>query len=296
MARLPPFIALRALEAAARLQSYSRAADELSVTHGAVSQQIRRLEEELGTVLFHREGNRMVPTPEASRLAGDVAGAIRALQSGVDALRADANTLVISTLAHFAGRWLAPRLTRLAESAPNMRIEIRVGDGLSTLGPDGVDLALRYGPGVYPRCQSELLFAESQFPVCAPSVLERHPIRTPEDLLTAPLLVHKTRPWAYWFKSVGLKAPAPVGGIVFDDTGMLIDAAVQGLGVALARGPFVEHDLASGRLVRPLREATAGEWSYFAVWRPESRKLPLIRAFVDWLRSEIALSADLREG
>jgi LysR family glycine cleavage system transcriptional activator len=290
MARLPPFMALRALEAAARHRSYSRAAEELHVTHGAVSHQIRRLEDELGTALFQRRGNAMEPSPEAVKLAARIAEALELMRRAVDeaAVGKDDEPLVISTLSSFAGRWLTPRLRRLADDIGEADLEVRAADGLANLVTDGVDAAVRYGSGAWTGTTSVPLFTETLFPVCTPEFLARHAIRTPEDLLRAPkLLLRQThRPWSVWFKSMGLEAPSNLGGMIFDDSDLLLQAAARGLGVALARSSLAEIDLAEGRLVRPLEGEAPAEAGFHFVWREDSRKLGRILRLRDWLLAE----------
>ncbi len=290
MPRLPPFMALRALEAAARHQSYSRAAEELHVTHGAVSHQIRRLEAELGAALFHRRGNAMEPSPAAAKLAASIAEALEVMRRAVDeaAAEQDAEPLVISTLSSFAGRWLTPRLRRLADDTGEGNLELRVADGLANLVTDGVDAAVRYGAGGWPGTSSAALFMETLFPVCTPEFLARHAIHKPQDLLAAPkLLLRQThRPWSVWFKSVGLEAPPNLGGMIFDDSDLLLQAAARGLGVALARSSLAEIDLDEGRLVRPLEGEAPAEAGFHFVWRDDSRKLKRILRLRDWLLAE----------
>jgi LysR family glycine cleavage system transcriptional activator len=286
--RLPPFFGLRALEAAARHQSYSRAAEELAVTHGAVSQQIRRLEAELGARLFERRGNAMHPTPEAARLAQEVAKALGQLQNAVAAFAQAAvrDPLVVSLDPQVASKWLPQRLTRLLADPAGQNLEIRVEERQADFVTDGVDLGVRYGTGRWPGVEAHRLFDESLHPVCSPAFAAEHPISRPEDLLTVPLLHHGYRPWSLWFGEFGLTAPAQTG-LLFEDSLMLLEAAAQGLGVALARSVLLENDLKSGRLVRPLPETmVASDLGVFVVWRPGARKVDRILALRDWLLAE----------
>lgn len=289
MVRLPPFFALRALEAAARHRSYSRAAQELAVTHGAVSQQIRRLEAELGARLFERRGNAMVPTPDAQRLAIEVANAMGLLKNAVAEFHAAAvaDPLVISLDTQFANRWLAPRLQRVLGDPACANLEIRVEERRADFVTDGVDVAVRYGAGRWDGVEAAHLFSETLVPVCSPEFLARHPIEAPADLLDAPLLHHGHRPWSLWFRTVGLEAPRQQR-MVFDDSLMLIEAAAQGIGAALARSALVEPELRSGRLVRLFDTGVASELGFWIVWRPDSRKLRRIAALRDWLIAEAA--------
>jgi len=285
--RLPPFFALRALEAAARHRSYSRAADELAVTHGAVSQQIRRLEAELGERLFERRGNAMVPTPAAQRLATELGHGFDVLQNAVAefAAGAERDPLVISLDPQFANRWLPTRLAKLLADPAGANLEFRVEERRADFTTDGVDAAVRYGGGRWDDVEARHLFAETLTPACSPEVAAAHPMREPRDLLTAPLLHHGYRPWRLWFNAFGLEAPPPRPGMVFDDSVMLVEAAAQGLGVALARSGLIERDLAAGRLVRPL-EGVASDLGFYIVWRADSRKLRRIHALRDWLVAE----------
>jgi LysR family glycine cleavage system transcriptional activator len=285
--RLPPFFALRALEAAARHKSYSRAAKELAVTHGAVSQQIRRLEAELGARLFERRGNAMIPTPAAERLASGIGRGLGVLQNAVAEFEAAAerDPLVVSLDPQFANRWLPSRLARLLADAAGTNLEIRVEERRADFTTDGVDISVRYGGGAWDGVEAHLLFSETLFPVCSPKIAEDHPMRRPRDVLTAPLLHHAHRPWSLWFDAFGLMAP-PRKGLLFDDSVMLLEAAAQGLGVALARSGLMETYLQSGRLVRPLEAGVASDFGFFVVWRGDSRKLARIAALRDWLIAE----------
>jgi LysR family transcriptional regulator, glycine cleavage system transcriptional activator len=290
--RLPPFFSLRALEAAARHRSYSRAAQELAVTHGAVSQQIRKLEAELGARLFTRHGNAMVPTPEAERLAKEVAAAVGQLQNAVARFSraAEKDPLVISLDPQFASRWLPQRLPALLASAEGANLEIRVEERIADFRTDGCDMGVRYGAGRWEGLESVRLFPENLVPVCSPALAAQHPMHRPEDLLQAPLLHHGYRPWSLWFQEFGLEAPAQ-SGLLFEDSLMLLEAAAQGLGVALARSVLIENDLATGRLVTPLVQAVASDLGVFAVWRAENRKAARIHALRDWLVAEARTGA-----
>jgi LysR family transcriptional regulator, glycine cleavage system transcriptional activator len=291
MSRLPPFFALRALEAAARHRSYSRAAQELAVTHGAVSQQIRRLEAELGARLFERRGNAMVPTPDAQKLAGEVARGIGVLRNAVAEFHAAAvqDPLVVSLESQFANRWLPQRLQRMLADPAGANLEIRVEERRADFTTDGVDMAVRYGPGRWDGVEAAHLFSESLVPVCSPEFLARHQLKSPADLLTVPLVHHGHRPWTLWFASFGLESPRQQG-MLFEDSAMLLEAAAQGIGAALARSGLIEQDLRTGRLVQPFETGVASELGYWIVWRGDSRKLRRIAALRDWLLSEAATS------
>jgi LysR family glycine cleavage system transcriptional activator len=285
--RLPPFFALRALEAAARHRSYSRAADELSVTHGAVSQQIRKLEAELGARLFERQGNQMIPTREAERLAAEVARGLDVLRNAVAefAAAAERDPLVVSIDPQFATRWLPPRLLRLLADPAGSNVEFRTEERVADLVTDGVDMAIRYGAGRWAGVEAAHLFTDTLFPVCSPAFAAAHPLGSPQEVLEAPLIHHRHRPWKLWCEPLGLPPP-PLTGPLLDDSLMVVEAAAQGLGMALARSGLIEGDLASGRLVRPLETNVASDLGFFVVWRADSRKLARIEALRDWLLAE----------
>jgi len=291
MVRLPPFFALRALEAAARHRSYSRAAQELAVTHGAVSQQIRRLEAELGARLFERRGNAMIPTPDAQRLAVEVARGLGVLKNAVADFHAAAvrDPLVVSLDPQFANRWLPTRLQRLLADPAGANLEVRVEERRADFTTDGVDMAVRYGAGRWDGVEAVHLFSETLVPVCSPEFLARHRLAAPADLLDVPLLHHGHRPWSLWFQAFGLEAPRQQG-MLFEDSVMLLEAAAQGIGAALARSGLIEQDLQTGRLVRPFDAGVASELGFWIVWRADSRKLRRIAALRDWLLAEATTS------
>jgi LysR family glycine cleavage system transcriptional activator len=293
MNRLPPFIALRALESAARHQSYSRAADELAVTHGAVSQQIRRLEEELGVTLFVRQGNLMAPTPPALALAGEVTQALATLRRGVEAVRVQAGgPLVLSTVPAFATRWLAPRLGRMTAEVDEAELLLRVESRMADFVADGVDAGLRHGEGNWPGLEVAPLFMDRLFAVASPDFRDRHAIASLADMIGKPLLHHTVWPWRKWFERMSLGEAPPARGLVFEDSAMLLDAAVQGMGVALARSGLVGEDLRSGRLVRLFADELCADMGYFLVWRADSPKLARIHRLRDWLVAEAARETD----
>jgi LysR family glycine cleavage system transcriptional activator len=288
MKRLPPYFALRALEAAARHRSYSRAAKELAVTHGAVSQQIRRLEAELGARLFRRQGNGMIPLQAAGRLAERIAAAQAMLSDAIQefASSASADALVVSIDPQLGVRWLPRRLSRLLADPAGANLDLRFEERLADFVTDGVDVGLRYGREQPDGVESALLFREQLFPVCSPSLAGHEAIHTPQDLLAAPLLRHTHRPWRLWFSGFGLSEP-PASGPVFEDSMMIIEAAAQGMGVALARSSLVQHDLETGRLVRLLPEAVENDFAFYVAWRGDNPKLARIHALRDWLVAEI---------
>ena len=286
MARLPPIATLRAVEAAARHKSYSKAARELNLTHGAISHQLRRLEGDLGVTLFHRAGNDMLPTSAAESLAAALAASFADIERALQAAGAVAQRehLVLSLETSFASRWLAPRFPRL--SAAGLDLDLRVEDRVADFVRDGVDVAIRIGGGPWPGVESARIFNETLFPVCSQAFAERHALVEPKDLLAAPLLRPAFGSWGDWFAIHGLAAP-DADELPIDRSALMIDAAVQGLGAALARSGLVEQDVKEGRLVRPMAGEVDAGAGYHLVWRADSRKLSRIAALRAWLAAEV---------
>jgi len=286
MAHLPPLMAFRALEAAVRHRSYSRAAQELNVTHGAISQQIRRLEEQLGIPLFQRRGNGMEPLPTASRISSSTAAALALLQRAIDEAGPGKGfgSLIISVEQGFARRWLLPRLSRLCETIGEQDLDLRLENRLVDFVGEGIDAAIRYGDGNWPGLEVASLLPVRFFPVCSPGFARAHSPTELTDLYNLPLLRH-THPlwsWPYWFHSLGFPPPSNQG-LMFDDSSLMLDAAAEGFGVALARDILVENDLKSGKLVRPLSAEVESPGGYFFVWRADGPRLPRTLALRDWL-------------
>ena len=233
--RAPPFSALRTLEAAARLRSYTAAAAELQVTHSAVSQAIRRLEEELGAKLFYRRGSFMEPAPSTLILARAYREAAQHLaKSLIDiAGRNSPDTLVISVPPGLARLWFSQRLPKLAAAFPGLTCDLRTSRDLATLDGDGVDLAIRFGVGPWAPCRMEPLFDLTLFPVASPDFLAENNLNRPEDLARAPLIDQPDHSWDLWFDPVGV-SPSGLGGrATFDDEQLALDMAVAGQGAAL---------------------------------------------------------------
>ncbi|MGN6154084.1 MAG: LysR substrate-binding domain-containing protein [Lysobacteraceae bacterium] len=287
--RLPSIVSLQALEAAARLQSYSRAAEEMHLTHGAISQRIRELESQVGAPLFRRTGNRMLPTAEAQRLLAHVRPALDALAQAFGRVAtADASSVLrISTLPSLANRWLVPRLQEFRARTAQVDVELAASTELETPGP-ALDMSIRYGPGDWPDVRCEPLAPELLFPVCTPAYAREHGLGTPSDLASAGLLRHAWQRWSPWLEAAGLPVREPVATPRYGDSEHLVRAAEAGEGIALARGLMVLDSLRSGALVAPFPIAVRDRYRYFAVQaaRP-SRKAPAIALFADWLADRI---------
>ncbi len=288
--RLPALTALRAFEAAARHESFSRAATELFVTHGAVSHQVRALEEELGQPLFARNGKRVSLTP-AGRVYAErvrdallqIAEATRALQAGTRDKR-----LTISTMPSFAARWLTPRIGSFIERHPELDVELMSSNTLVDFARDEVDVALRMGSGDYPGLYVERLLDDVFFPVCSPNFLGGKLPPRPEDMQGLTLLRGEGDPWRPWFEAAGLDWPEPRKGLMFEDSSLLLQAAAEGQGIALIRSSLAYNDLLSGRVVRLFDVSIPCPWLLYFVCAPAMLDTPKVQAFRNWLLPEIA--------
>jgi LysR family glycine cleavage system transcriptional activator len=286
--RAPPFAALRALEAASRLKSYSLAGEELGVTHSAVSQSMRRLEQTYGLRLFRRQGLGMEPTAAAMSLSAAYRQAARIVADAGEALKArDTDpALVLSTLPSVARLWLGPRLKRLRESLPDLAVEVRTSRDLANLETDGVDVAMRFGYGDWPRLRVEPLFDETAFPVCSPDFLARHGPLDDAAISRSPLILEDTDLWTHWFAAAGVGAASTPRGLAFDDAAMVIEAASAGLGVALVRRLHADEALEAGRLVRISATEIKTPYRCYLVWRDDNPRVAQIRRFADWIFAE----------
>lgn len=285
--RLPPLATLQAFEAAVRHQSYTAAAKELSLTHGAISHHITTLEERQGVKLFAREKNRMVPTEAGRLLVTKVRQALGMLErSFAHADAAQATTLSVSVLPSMAGRWLAPRLTRFAARHPQIDLFVDVRATLADLAAGDADCAIRFGPGGWADVQQLRLMGDASFPVCAPGYREGVLPRTPQELADCTLLRNPWLPWEPWLHAAGLAFREPARGPTFTDSSVLLDAAAAGLGVGLARRALVEGELQRGRLVRLFDLVVPDPYSHWFVWRADHPKLAAIFALRDWLLEE----------
>jgi len=282
--RLPPLSMLRTFEVAARHGNLSRAGQELHVTHGAVSHQVKSLEEMLGVTLFRRERRGVTLTTEGVALAAVMRDAMATIQSGVEAIRMrPGRTITVSVLPAFATHWLIPRLGDFQARHPDVEVNIRAGQELVDFARDEVDLAVRYGPGTWPGVTAIRLMEEQVFPVCTPKFAREHRLENLGALAQAPLLHSPTQPWDAWFRSAGGVPPARRRGPTFSESGLLLRAALDGLGVALARSVLVQPDLEARRLIRPMPQSVAAEFAYYVV-HPAHRQLSAaVATFRDWL-------------
>ncbi len=290
--RLPPLNALKAFEAAARHESFTRAAAELFVTQGAVSHQVKALEQELGLKLFNRERQRLVITEAGRDYLNVVRDAFDRIALGTERLlqRQNSGVLTVSTSPDFAAKWLVHRLGHFVEA--HAEIDLRVSASLHHVdfAREEVDLAVRHGEGDWPGLDAVMLGAEQLFPVCSPKLLsgKRGPVKLTE-LLKFPLIHTGDRSaWVRWLAAAGVDDKVAIHGPVLNRDAISIDAAINGQGIALTRTTLAAWDLINGRLVRPFAEALPLSKTYWIVCPKAVAAQPKIATFRDWLLSEAA--------
>jgi LysR family glycine cleavage system transcriptional activator len=295
--RLPPLNALRAFEAAARHLNFSRAADELSVTPGAVSQQIQNLEDYVGVALFKR-------TPKGLLLTDPAQIALPALREAFDRLAeaasmltaaVDGRRLTVTVPPSFASKWLLPRLGAFEALHPDVDVWVSAGMELTDFASGEVDLAIRYGAGRYPGLEVIRLMQETVIPVASPELLAGQPLEQLGDLANH-VLLHDGSPdadescpdWTMWLAARGVKGVDGARGPRFNQSSLVIEAAVGGRGVALAKRTLAQADLDAGRLVAPFQIATAVDFAYYLVHPKTKGRLPQVKAFITWITAEAA--------
>jgi LysR family transcriptional regulator, glycine cleavage system transcriptional activator len=301
--RLPPLNALRAFEAAARLGSFSAAAQELRVTDSAVSQQVRTLERYLGTRLFKRLPRGLLLTELGSTYLPVLTAGFDRLSEATISLRSAGvgGLLTVSTLPAFATGWLLPRIARFRDRYPRVDLSLKTGRALTDFRREDVDIAIRFGSGTEgTETRSVFLLAEDVFPVASPTLIppSRIPLQVAE-LRALPLLhdvdAHPHQPWLdwhRWFERAAVEPPTGLNrlhtqrGLQFTDSIVLLGAATAGLGVALGRSPQIEGLLARGQLIRLTQDSWRAAWSYYLVAPPANFSRPNVKVFVEWLLEE----------
>ncbi|MGI9292660.1 MAG: transcriptional regulator GcvA [Pseudomonadales bacterium] len=296
--KLPPLNGLRAFEAAARRLSFTKAAEELHVTPAAVSHQVKNLEDYFGVTLFRRL-TRALQLTEAGQ------SVLPTLQEGFDKLaevdqvlrnRQDDRILAVSVAPSFGSKWLVPRLERFRKIHPQYDLRIDATDELVDFKRDDVDVAVRFGMGIYPGMTAICLLSEFTIPVCSPSLTEgEHPLREPDDLKFHTLLHAQWRMeddttpnWRMWLRAAGLDEIDPERGPRFNMETMIVQAAIEGQGVALVSGALVADDIEQRRLVRPFPDAVnqETEFCYYVVYPESAEEDPKVGAFRDWIIRE----------
>ena len=287
---------LRAFEAVGRLLSFKKAAEELNVTPTAISQQVKLLEDYFGMSLFARLTRAITLTDSGQRLLPEMTEGFDKLASGVAKLRNyhGPNVLTVSVAPSFGGKWLVPRLKAFRDLHPNLDVRIHFTDHLVDFVREGVDVAIRYGRGVYKGLHSERLSKEVLFPVCSPHLTSRsNALGEPGDLRDHTLLhvdwsgATAVPIWHMWLVAAGVEGVNAESGLRFGDEAMAVQAAVGGHGVALASSLVVADDLKAGNLVCPFESLNmASEFSYFLVHQNEKLLDSSVQAFSCWLKGE----------
>ncbi|CAJ0739233.1 Glycine cleavage system transcriptional activator [Ralstonia edaphis] len=290
MRKLPPLNAVRAFESAARHLSFTRAGEELNVTHGAISRQIQALEAWLGVALFRRLNRRVELTDAGQRYLAEIGVALDRISTASQALRdRDAvRILRVNSIPTFTMRWLIPRLSTFQMRFP--RVEVRLTTSIEEIAdlPDHFDVIIRGGPEIHAGFQSGRFLDESRFPVCSPRLLERLPLAAPSDLRHHTLLHSDTLPsvWPSWLVLAGVPNLRPAHALTFEHFYLSIQAAIDGLGVAMGPSALVTEDLEEGRLVAPFPDLSLVARSYY--WYSPARNLgdEVVQAFCAWLGEE----------
>lgn len=287
MRRLPSLNGLRAFEAAARLGSFAAAGAELSVTQAAVSRMVRTLEARLGFSVFARHANRLTLTAQGKALGPGLSSAFE----GIATLVAQVTTmttgpvLTIGVGPSFAMRWLIPRLGDFQHRHPDVEVRIATGGAINPIRDDWT-CSILLGDGRWPGYETEALFSADLFPVCAPALAAR--LRTPGDLRRHPILqvAHAAEDWPSWLAAAGQRWRPERRSPRFDTYALALQAAVDGLGVAMGLRPYVADDLVAGRLVAPFQRTVPAGKAWYLLWQPARREDPAFVTFRHWLRAQ----------
>ncbi|KLK92283.1 LysR family transcriptional regulator [Microvirga vignae] len=293
--KLPPMSAVRVFEAAARHQSFTRAAEELGMTQAAVSYQIKMLEDRVGAPLFVRMPRQVTLTARGQQLAPAVTEAFNALRAAFAGVEeAVQSVLSVTTLSTFASNWLIPRLGRFQQLFPNIAVQISVASQVVDFAQSEFDLGIRSGSGEWPGLEAHLLFPNHFTPVCSPDLIRGAELKEPVDILKFPIISPSDPWWKDWFTAAGMpdvdlsrRLDNSLGVQQFE--GM---AAIAGQGFALINPCFFPADLAAGRLVQPFSLMATSGRGYWLVYPKARRRSPKIEAFRDWILSEVAGDAE----
>jgi LysR family glycine cleavage system transcriptional activator len=288
---LPPLTAVRAFEAAARHQSFTKAAEELGMTQAAVSYQVKVLEDRLGKPLFIRLPKKVELSETGRRLAPAVAAAFQGLHAAFAELKETDDAVLAATVVHtFATNWLVPRLGAFQQAHPEIAVRIDLSGRNVDFAREDFDIGIRGGRGKWPGLRADQLIPIAFTPLCSPDFLARHgQWKTPADMLRAPRLDAHDEWWRLWCQAAGLADIPPVApsSVSLDVQSLLGTAAIAGQGIAILMPAFFSADLAAGRLVQPFPLVATDDTAYWLVY-PEARKgVRKIRAFRDWILGEL---------
>ncbi|MEM8499209.1 MAG: transcriptional regulator GcvA [Pseudomonadota bacterium] len=288
---------LRAFEAAARLSSFSKAADELHISHSTVSHHIKGLEQSLGIDLFVRQNRRVVLTQAGRDLVPVLRESFENISRQLDQIKQGdkAPVLRVTVTPSFATKWLVPRLKKFREARPDIDLLVKPSLALSDYRQDRFDVGIRSGLGQWPRLKSELLMATHMSPLCSPDLIaESSALTAPIDVLQHTLLNADTgetagtaSEWHAWLDALGINEFGNPRQLSFEDPALALNAAVDGLGIAMGYVELAADDLAAGRLVQPFAAQIEHPWSYYIVTPEDDSASPLADVFCDWLRAEM---------
>jgi LysR family transcriptional regulator, glycine cleavage system transcriptional activator len=287
---LPSTSALAAFDSVARLGSFSTAADELSLTQGAISRQVSGLEEQLGVMLFDRTSRGVMLTPAGADFARAIAGALAQIRSASLHVmtKRHSDQLNLAILPTFGTRWLMPRIPQFVACHPEITLNFATRIGVFDFDRDGIDMAIHVGQPEWPGADCTFLMDEMVGPVCSPAFLVAHPVRRPEDLMRLPLLHMASRPgaWKHWFESLHVASTAGEG-MRFEQFGSVAQACIAGLGVALMPLFLIDTELASGQLVEAFPHQVVSPSAYYAVAPQAKSEFRPVVAFRAWLLEEV---------
>jgi DNA-binding transcriptional LysR family regulator len=291
MRRLPSLNGLRAFEAAARHGSFVAASSELHVTQAAISRMVRLLEERLGFQLFERLPNGLALTAQGKALQPDLTAAFDAIAAATEQVAAMRTTpmLTVGAGPSFAVRWLIPRLASFNRRHPEIEVRLATGGAINPFKDDWT-CGILMGHGDWPGYEAEPLFSADLFPVCTAAIAQR--LTDPSKLSAETLLqvAHSPEDWPLWLAAAGMKRRSSALGPRFDTYAMTLQAALDGVGVAIGLRPYVEDDIAAGRLVAPFRLSVPKGQAWYLVYRPFRRDDAGLAAFREWLRESFKLS------
>lgn len=292
--KLPPLNALRAFEAVARHLSVKRAAEELCVTPGAVSQLLKTLELHLGVTLFQRVNRGIFLTDAGQGYLPPVRNAFRQIGEATARLTSscDVGMLTVSVTPFFAAAWLVPRLKTFQDSHADIDLHVVTSTVLTNFSRDGVDIAVRHGYGRYPGLRSERLFTVEVVPVAAPLLVAQHGVPSEPAGLTRWPLVHDAdrKGWHLWFQAQGIDEVGSPRGPSFDDSSLLLRAVLEGQGAGLLPAAMLERELTEGRLVKLANVIWIEDFAYYLVYPESSHTRPKLAAFRSWILQ--AVTAD----
>lgn len=296
MPRIPPLNPLRAFEAAARCESFTRAAQELHVTQGAISRQVRTLEDYLGFALFERAATGVVLTRSGRAFAASLTDAFEIIAKATDELvLAHTHTvLTIRGYTTFLVRWLIPLLGAFQAGHRNIEVRLEASAEPISFARHSADIGILYGEGNWPGLHADPLFRDELFPVCSPKLLKGEPpLRGPEDLQRHTLLHlnRRRRDWPAWLGAAGFAGLKPAGDFFLEDLSVVYQCAIEGMGVAIGQREYLKEDLVAGRLVSPFDYVLRRRAGYYLVFPTERAGITKIRVFRDWLCQRLETDA-----